>query len=202
MYTYLSCDPKFYFYTDDIPGSQKVSPCVPTEGPMAETTPEGSSIWKNPARLGWPPCVNGTQTFTPGVVGLWDVPLSARDTSVQGRFRAPANLHLGILALAQKVGAPTGSSPPTRTGGNLDNRRIGMGATMYYPGKLDRAVVSNNPKTHAVRGHRLSDRAASSWYGRSVAAQPALSAPKGGPPWHLSPRAFVCSGRPDASLQM
>lgn len=39
-------------------------------------------------------------------------------------------VHIGNIGLAQKVGAPYTTSPPGRTGGNVDNRRIGIGATM------------------------------------------------------------------------
>lgn len=39
-------------------------------------------------------------------------------------------VHIGNIGLAQKVGAPYITNPPGRTGGNVDNRRIGIGATM------------------------------------------------------------------------
>lgn len=45
-------------------------------------------------------------------------------------------------------------SPPTRQqnfGGNIDNRRIGKGATMYYPVQVEGALLSMGD-AHAAQG--------------------------------------------------
>lgn len=57
--------------------------CVPTEGEYGGATPEGSARWKNPSRVGFPPCVDGKMTYKPP---LWfDVPEKDRDYSVKVR---------------------------------------------------------------------------------------------------------------------
>jgi acetamidase/formamidase len=51
-------------------------------------------------------------------------------------------MHIGNMGLAPKVGAPVITSPPMRTGGNIDNKRIGIGASMYYPVEQVGALLS------------------------------------------------------------
>jgi hypothetical protein len=47
-----------------------------------------------------------------------------RDTSVRGKWRAPANLHIGNMGVAPAIAIPANSIPPTASiGGNVDNRR-------------------------------------------------------------------------------
>jgi hypothetical protein len=83
------------------------------------------------------PCVDGKQQFKgyayPGI--LTKHPTGTEDYSIRGKFRVPANLHVGNIGLAPKYkpDEAVNSIPPTRTGGNMDNRRVGMGATMYFP---------------------------------------------------------------------
>jgi acetamidase/formamidase len=47
----------------------------------------------------------------------------------------PANLHIGNIGLAPrfKPSEAVNSIPPLPTGGNMDNRRVGKGATLYLP---------------------------------------------------------------------
>jgi len=47
--------------------------------------------------------------------------------------RIPIRPHFGVMGLAPKEAELVDSIPPSYTGGNLDNWRIGKGATMYYP---------------------------------------------------------------------
>ena len=83
------------------------------------------------------PCVGGKQQFEgyayPGV--LTKHPTGTEDYSIRGKFQVPANLHIGNIGLAPKYkpDEAVNSIPPTRTGGNMDNRRVGKGATMYFP---------------------------------------------------------------------
>ena len=39
------------------------------------------------------------------------------------------NMHIGNMGLAPAVGAAVTTGPPFRTGGNIDNKRIGIGGT-------------------------------------------------------------------------
>ena len=47
--------------------------------------------------------------------------------------RVPIRPHFGTLGLAPAEADEVNSIPPSYTGGNIDNWRIGKGATMYYP---------------------------------------------------------------------
>ena len=48
----------------------------------------------------------------------------------------------GVLGLAPKEADMVDSIPPSYTGGNLDDWRIGKGATMYYPVAVKGALFS------------------------------------------------------------
>lgn len=58
---------------------------------------------------------------------VYDAPEEIRDYSVKGKYRIPMNMHIGNMGLAPAVGAAVTTGPPYRTGGNLDNKRIGIG---------------------------------------------------------------------------
>jgi acetamidase/formamidase len=47
--------------------------------------------------------------------------------------RIPIRPHFGVIALAPSEAAIVDSTPPGYFGGNIDDWRIGKGATMYYP---------------------------------------------------------------------
>jgi acetamidase/formamidase len=44
----------------------------------------------------------------------------------------PVNMHVGCMGLAPASHDVVDSIPPMRTGGNIDDKRIGVGTTMYY----------------------------------------------------------------------
>ncbi|MET0530321.1 MAG: acetamidase/formamidase family protein, partial [Microvirga sp.] len=50
--------------------------------------------------------------------------------------------HLGTAGFAQDDRGRVSTIPPCKHGGNLDNWRIGAGATMYYPIDVDGALFS------------------------------------------------------------
>lgn len=81
------------------------------------------------------PCVNGKQSWTgyyyPGI--LTQHPTGTEDYSIRGKFKVPANFHIGSIGLAPKYDKPVTSIPPMMSGGNWDNRRVGVGATLYLP---------------------------------------------------------------------
>lgn len=62
---------------------------------------------------------------------MYDSPEELRDYSVKGKWRIPINMHIGNMGLAPAVGVPIITSPPGRTGGNIDNKRIGIGGTHH-----------------------------------------------------------------------
>ena len=65
--------------------------------------------------------------------------------------RVPVRAHFGTMGLAPKEADMVDSIPPSYTGGNIDNWRIGKGATMYYPVAVPGALFSVGDP-HASQG--------------------------------------------------
>lgn len=57
-------------------------------------------------------------------------------------IRVPVRPHLGTAGVAPDAPGRTSSVPPGRHGGNIDNWRIGAGATMFYPVQVEGALFS------------------------------------------------------------
>jgi acetamidase/formamidase len=57
-------------------------------------------------------------------------------------FRVPTRPHLGTAGVAPNEQGRVSTVPPGRHGGNIDNWRIGSGATMFYPVAVDGALFS------------------------------------------------------------
>jgi acetamidase/formamidase len=65
--------------------------------------------------------------------------------------RVPIRPHFGVMGLAPKEADIVDSIPPSYTGGNMDDWRIGKGATMYYPVAVPGALLSVGDP-HASQG--------------------------------------------------
>jgi len=65
--------------------------------------------------------------------------------------RIPIRPHFGVLGLAPSEADMVDSIPPNRVGGNIDDWRIGKGATMYYPVAVPGALLSAGD-SHASQG--------------------------------------------------
>jgi acetamidase/formamidase len=65
--------------------------------------------------------------------------------------RIPIRPHFGVLGLAPKEADIVDSIPPGYFGGNIDNWRIGKGATMYYPVAVPGGLLSVGD-SHASQG--------------------------------------------------
>jgi len=65
--------------------------------------------------------------------------------------RIPIRPHFGVLGLAPAEADIVDSIPPNYVGGNIDNWRIGKGATMYYPVAVPGALLSAGD-SHASQG--------------------------------------------------
>jgi acetamidase/formamidase len=65
--------------------------------------------------------------------------------------RVPIRPHFGVLGLAPAEADMVDSIPPNYVGGNIDNWRIGKGATMYYPVAVPGALLSAGD-SHASQG--------------------------------------------------
>jgi acetamidase/formamidase len=68
-------------------------------------------------------------------------PACDRQSALQG-VRIPVRPHLGTAGVAPDKPGRISTVPPGRHGGNIDNWRIGAGATMYYPVQVDGALFS------------------------------------------------------------
>jgi acetamidase/formamidase len=82
---------------------------------------------------------------------LVDHTQTQRNWDVLKNIRVPIRPHFGTMGLAPKEADYVNSIPPSYTGGNIDNWRIGKGATMYYPVAVDGALLSVGDP-HASQG--------------------------------------------------
>ena len=65
--------------------------------------------------------------------------------------RVPIRPHFGVMGTAPKEADDVNSVPPSYTGGNIDNWRIGKGASVYYPVAVPGALFSVGDP-HASQG--------------------------------------------------
>ncbi|MDP3299866.1 MAG: acetamidase/formamidase family protein, partial [Phenylobacterium sp.] len=77
--------------------------------------------------------------LTPGTIT--NCPVCDRQGALPG-VRVPVRPHLGTAGVAPNVNGRVSTIPPGLHGGNIDNWRIGAGATMYYPVQVDGALFS------------------------------------------------------------
>ena len=66
-------------------------------------------------------------------------------------IRIPIRPHFGVMGVAPKEADIVDSIPPSYFGGNMDNWRIGKGATMYYPVAVPGGLFSIGD-SHAAQG--------------------------------------------------
>jgi acetamidase/formamidase len=74
-----------------------------------------------------------------------------RNWNVLKGVRVPVRPHFGTIGLAPKEADYVNSVPPSYTGGNIDNWRIGKGATVYFPVSVPGALLSVGDP-HASQG--------------------------------------------------
>lgn len=74
-----------------------------------------------------------------------------RNFDVLKGVRLPIRPHFGTLGLAPAEADFVDTIPPSYTGGNIDNWRIGKGAVMYYPVAVEGALLSAGDP-HASQG--------------------------------------------------
>ncbi|MEB3358966.1 MAG: acetamidase/formamidase family protein, partial [Synechococcales bacterium] len=71
-------------------------------------------------------------------------------TALDG-VRVPLRFHIGAMGVAPKEADIVNSIPPGYFGGNIDNRNIGIGTSMYYPVSVPGALFSAGD-AHAAQG--------------------------------------------------
>lgn len=74
-----------------------------------------------------------------------------RNENVLKNIRIPVRPHFGTMGVAPAEAEFVTSIPPNYTGGNIDNWRIGKGATLYYPVAVKGAMFSVGDP-HASQG--------------------------------------------------
>jgi acetamidase/formamidase len=65
--------------------------------------------------------------------GFITAPEPAARETIKTRVAIPLRPHFGVMGVAPSESGRINSIPPGSFGGNIDNWRIGAGATMYYP---------------------------------------------------------------------
>jgi acetamidase/formamidase len=75
----------------------------------------------------------------------------AENHGILKNVRIPIRPHFGVMGVAPKEADVVDSIPPSYFGGNIDNWRIGKGATMYYPVAVPGALFSIGD-SHASQG--------------------------------------------------
>ena len=80
-----------------------------------------------------------------------DPDLVRRRHAILDGIRIPLRPHFGVIAVAPKEAELIDSIPPAYFGGNLDNWRLGKGATVYLPVSVPGALLSVGDP-HAVQG--------------------------------------------------
>lgn len=74
-----------------------------------------------------------------------------RRENILPNVKVPARLHFGTMGLAPAEADFVSSIPPSYSGGNIDDWRIGIGARMYYPVAVPGAYFSVGDP-HAAQG--------------------------------------------------
>jgi acetamidase/formamidase len=77
--------------------------------------------------------------------------LVTENHSILKDVRIPIRPHFGVIALAPREADIVDSTPPGYFGGNIDDWRIGKGATMYYPVAVEGGLLSVGDP-HASQG--------------------------------------------------
>jgi len=67
-------------------------------------------------------------------------PITYMDSPYKAKI--PINMHVGCMGLAPASHSSVDSIPPMPSGGNLDDKRIGKGTTMYYPVEVAGGLLS------------------------------------------------------------
>lgn len=102
----------------------------------------------------WPTVVDpfGKEHPTIDYPGLLvDHSKTVRNWDVLKGVRIPIRPHFGVMGLAPKEADDVNSVPPSYTGGNIDNWRIGKGASVFYPVAVPGALFSVGDP-HASQG--------------------------------------------------
>jgi acetamidase/formamidase len=142
---YIVPDYQFRFSNAAAGYDGPTSACAITEGsiPDATTNIEWSNV-NNTYSGREVPCTQGEQLWSemyyPGV--LTTHPTGTENTDINGKFKLKANMHIGNIGLAPQYATPVDSVPPLMSGGNMDNKRVAAGNTIFLPIQVAGAMLS------------------------------------------------------------
>jgi acetamidase/formamidase len=137
-YNNLSQDPKprevITIYEMDATGSRNYAKAAYNFRWTSQTTPDGKQH----------PTID-----YPGIIVNHDT-VDENNDALAG-VRVPLRLHIGAMGLAPKEADIVNSIPPGYFGGNLDDRNVGIGTSMYYPVSVPGGIFSAGD-AHAAQG--------------------------------------------------
>jgi acetamidase/formamidase len=137
-YKNLSQEPKprevITIYEMDATGKQKWATAAYSFKWTSQTTPDGKSH----------PTID-----YPGIVV--DHGKVKETVNVLSGVKVPLRLHIGAMGLAPKEADVVNSIPPGYFGGNIDNRHVAAGTSMYYPVSVPGGLFSAGD-AHAAQG--------------------------------------------------
>lgn len=100
------------------------------------------------------PCVGNSQTWRgfqyPGLIT--DHTKTTKTFLSGAKWSIPAAMHIGSVGLAPAAPVIVESIPPMRTGGNIDDKRLGPGAKIHLPVEVEGGLLSLGD-AHAAMGH-------------------------------------------------
>jgi acetamidase/formamidase len=120
-----------------------------------ELDPSGARDWARPLyNYRWMPLIDPSGIKHaiydyPGIVV--DHGTVKENHGILKNVRVPIRPHFGVMGVAPTEADIVNSIPPSYTGGNMDDWRVGKGATLYYPVSIEGALLSAGD-THAAQG--------------------------------------------------
>jgi acetamidase/formamidase len=104
---------------------------------------------------GWSAIVPGfgylADRFTEPYYKAFEIEPGATHARFNDRIMIPLNPFPGVMAVAPATDSLLSTIPPRANGGNMDNRHIGVGTTVYFPVFVEGALFSVGD-THAAQG--------------------------------------------------
>ena len=89
--------------------------------------------------------------FTEPYLKTFEIPAGATEVAFNDRIRIPLNPFPGVMGVAPATDEMLTTIPPRANGGNMDNRHLTVGTTVYFPVFVEGALFSIGD-THAAQG--------------------------------------------------
>ena len=89
--------------------------------------------------------------FAEPYLRTFDIPAGATEVAFNDRIRIPLRPFPGVMGVAPETDEMLSTIPPRANGGNMDNRHLVAGTTVYFPVFVEGALFSIGD-THAAQG--------------------------------------------------